>query len=63
MDWHNSITVDPAVLTGKPIVKGTRIAVEFVLDHLVQGWPETEIACQYRLNFEQVRACVAYAQA
>lgn len=35
MEWHNQIVVDPGVLVGKPIIKGTRISVELLLDRLV----------------------------
>ena len=38
MDWHDRIDVDPRVLAGKPVIKGTRIAVEFVVDLLGRGW-------------------------
>jgi uncharacterized protein (DUF433 family) len=34
MEWRNHITIDPPVLAGKPIVKGTRISVELVVDPL-----------------------------
>jgi uncharacterized protein (DUF433 family) len=37
MSWQDRISVDPRVLVGKPIVKGTRIAVELVVDLLAQG--------------------------
>jgi uncharacterized protein (DUF433 family) len=49
-------------LVGKPVVRGTRLAVEFVLGLIAQGWPEPEIMRNYHLSAEQVRACVAYAQ-
>jgi len=62
MEWRDHITVEPAVLVGKPVIKGTRLAVEFVLDLLAQGWPESEILREYRLESAQVRACLAYAQ-
>jgi uncharacterized protein (DUF433 family) len=62
MNWQEHIAADPAVLVGKPVIKGTRIAVEFVLDLIVQGWPEERIARNYRLRPEQIRACVAYAR-
>ena len=62
MNWQEHITADPAVLVGKPIVRGTRLAVEFILGLIAQGWPEQEITRNYRLTVEQVRACVAYAQ-
>ena len=62
MNWHDHITADPAVLVGKPVVRGTRLAVEFILGLIAQGWPESEIAHNYRLTSEQIRACAAYAQ-
>jgi uncharacterized protein (DUF433 family) len=62
MNWHEYITADPGVLVGKPVIRGTRLAVEFVLGLLAQGWPEQEITRNYRLTPEQVRACAAYAQ-
>ncbi len=63
MNWQQHIVVDPAVLSGKPVVKGTRLAVEFVLGLLAQGWNEAEILRNYPgLTREQILACVAYAQ-
>ena len=38
MSWQDRIIVDPAILTGKPIIKGTRLAVEFILELLAEGW-------------------------
>jgi uncharacterized protein (DUF433 family) len=32
MDWHDHIVIDPKILVGKPVVQGTRLAVEFVVD-------------------------------
>ena len=48
---------------GKPVVRGTRLAVEFVLGLIAQGWPEQEIIRNYKLTGGQIRACAAYAQA
>ena len=63
MNWQQHIVVDPVVLSGKPVVKGTRLAVEFVLGLLAQGWNEAEILRNYPgLTREQIPACVAYAQ-
>jgi uncharacterized protein (DUF433 family) len=62
MNWQEYITTDGAVLVGKPVIKGTRLAVEFILGLIAQGWPEEEIIRNYRVTREQVRACVAYAQ-
>ena len=47
MRWNDRIDVHPEVLTGKPVVKGTRLAVEFVVDLLAQGWPESEVLRNY----------------
>ena len=63
MNWQDYITVDPAVLAGKPIIKGTRLSVEFMLGLIAQGWPEEEILRNYHIDREQLRACAAYAQA
>ena len=63
-DWSDRIAIDPEVLCGKPVVKGTRIAVEFVVDLLAQGWSEEEILRNYPgLTGKHVRACLAYASA
>ncbi len=37
MDWRNRIALNPDVLVGKPVIKGTRLAVEFIIDLLAQG--------------------------
>lgn len=62
MTWQEHIAADSTVLVGKPVIRGTRIAVEFVLGLLAQGWPEQEITRNYRISVDQVRACAAYAQ-
>jgi len=62
MSWQDRIVVDPAILAGKPIIKGTRLAVELIIDHLAQGWPESEILRNYPgLTQEDVQACLSYA--
>ena len=43
MNWHDRIVIDPEVLTGKPVIKGTRIAVEFIIDLLGRGWTAENI--------------------
>ncbi|MBM3926515.1 MAG: DUF433 domain-containing protein [SAR202 cluster bacterium] len=64
MDWKERIVVDPKILAGKPVVKGTRLAVEFVVDLLAQGWTEGEILQNYPgLTREDIRACLGYASA
>lgn len=60
MDRHERITVDPGVLAGKPVIEGTRIAVEFVLDLLGQGWTIEQILYEYdHLTAEDIEACLA----
>lgn len=61
MNWQDRIIVDPAILVGKPVIKGTRLAVEFIIDLMAHGWSEAEILSEYRLNHEDVLACLAYA--
>jgi len=47
---------------GKPIVKGTRIAVEFVVDRLARGWSTEDILREYdHLSKENIQACLGYA--
>jgi uncharacterized protein (DUF433 family) len=63
MAWEDRITVDPAVLLGKPVIKGTRLAVEFVVGLLAQGWTEKEVLRNYPgIAREDILACLAYAQ-
>lgn len=62
--WTDRIVIDEAVLTGKPIIKGTRLAVEFIIDLLAHGWNEAEILENYPgIVVEDIRACLAYASA
>lgn len=62
MNWRERITVDPAILVGKPIIKGTRISVEFVIDLLSRGWTQDRILREYdHLTAEDIQACLAYA--
>jgi uncharacterized protein (DUF433 family) len=62
MDWEERIVVDPNILTGKPVVKGTRLAVEFIVDLLAQGWSESDILRNYPgLAHQDILACLSYA--
>ena len=62
MNWQERITVDPNVLVGKPIIKGTRISVEFVIDLLGRGWTTEQILHEYdHLTAADIQACLAYA--
>ena len=62
MDWKERIVIDPEILVGKPVIKGTRLAVEFVVDLLAQGWQESEIIRNYPgLTRDDIAACLKYA--
>jgi uncharacterized protein (DUF433 family) len=62
MDWQDRIGMDRNVLVGKPVIKGTRIAVEFIVDLLGRGWTTEQILCEYdHLSPEDIQACLAYA--
>ena len=64
MGWQERIIVNPEILVGKPVVKGTRLAVEFIIDLLAQGWSETDILDNYPgLTHEDILACLGYASA
>ena len=64
MAWQDRITIDPAVLVGKPVIKGTRLAVEFIVDLLAHGWTEEDLLRNYPgITTEDIRACLAYASA
>jgi uncharacterized protein (DUF433 family) len=62
MDWQERIVVDPNILVGKPTIKGTRLAVEFIIDLLAEGWSESDILSNYPgLTTQDIQACLAYA--
>lgn len=62
MTWQDRITVDPKVLVGKPVVKGTRLAVEFIIELLANGWSEAQVLDNYPgLTHDDVSACLRYA--
>jgi uncharacterized protein (DUF433 family) len=62
MDWHERITLDPEIVCGKPLVKGTRLSVEFVVALLAKGWSVGDIVANYPgLGREDVLACLEYA--
>ncbi|MCC7157117.1 MAG: DUF433 domain-containing protein [Bryobacterales bacterium] len=56
------IIVDPKILAGKPVIRGTRLAVEFILELLAAGQTESDILANYPgLTREDILACLAYA--
>ena len=63
VDWRNRIIADPDVLVGKPVVKGTRISVEIVLELLAAGYTPEQVRQQYdHLTREDIQACLSYAR-
>jgi uncharacterized protein (DUF433 family) len=62
MDWQDRIEVNPAILVGKPVIKGTRIAIEFIVELLARDWPETRILENYpQLRHEDILAALNYS--
>lgn len=62
MSWQDLITSDPQVLGGKPVVRGTRLAVDFLLGLLAAGWTTDRILENYpTLTPDALRAVFAFA--
>ena len=61
--FKDRIIIDPEIMVGKPVVKGTRIPVELVLKRLAQDLNvETLLKAYPRLTIEDISACIEYAQ-
>jgi uncharacterized protein (DUF433 family) len=62
MNWRDHIVSDPEVLVGKPVIRGTRISVELILDRLADGWTADDLFKAYpRLTPEALQAVFAFA--
>jgi len=62
MPLSERIVVDPKILAGKPVIRGTRLAVEFILELLAAGQSENDILINYPgLTREDILACLSYA--
>lgn len=62
-DWLSYIHSDPEVLLGKPVVKDTRLSVDFILGLFSQGWSEQAVLENYpRLTKESLQAVFAYSK-
>lgn len=62
MEWSVYIHSDPEILVGKPVVKGTRLAVDFLLGLFAAGWSEQQVLESYpRLTPEALQAVFAFA--
>ena len=57
MNLSDRIVIDPAILAGKPIIRGTRLSVEFVVGLLGDGWSEADVLRNYpNITHEDVAA-------
>lgn len=57
MEWWQYIHSDPKTLNGKPVIKGTRLSVEFLVELMANGWSQQEILDNYpQLTAEHLRA-------
>lgn len=61
MSWEDRIELNPEILVGKPVIKGTRISVELVMEALANGWSEEDILESYDVTREDILACLQYA--
>ncbi len=62
MNWRDHIHSDPAILGGKPVISGSRISVELILERLSDGWSEDDLLRSFpHVTREQVRAAIAFA--
>jgi uncharacterized protein (DUF433 family) len=60
-DWEDRIIVDSKILVGKPVIKGTRLSVEFILGLLANGWSVEQVLDEYpQLKREDVIASLKY---
>ena len=63
MNEESRITLDPEILVGKPVIRGTRLAVEFIIGLLSDGWSEAEILRNYPgITSADIKACLVYAR-
>ena len=61
LDWREYIHLDEKILAGKPVIKGTRISVELILELLSDGWTQEMILESYpNLKSDDIKAVFAY---
>jgi uncharacterized protein (DUF433 family) len=62
MNWRDHISTDPAILVGKPCIKGSRISVELIVGWLANGWSFEMIMESYpKITREDILAALAFA--
>ena len=63
MTEHPRISLAPDMLVGKPVIRGTRLSVEFVIGLMADGWSEADILGNYQgITHDDIIACLAYAR-
>lgn len=61
MEWKNRIISDPEIMLGKPVIKGTRITVQFIMEQLANGWSESDLLNSYPgLVHEDIQASFSF---
>ncbi len=64
MNWKTRITLDPSIMFGKPVIKGTRVPVDLIVDKLAGGRTIEQLLKSYpHLVAEDIYACLAFAAA
>lgn len=61
LNWQDYITSDPTILFGKPVIKGTRIPVQLILEKLSQGGTIADLLLAYpRISEKAIHACLIF---
>ncbi|MCA9093781.1 MAG: DUF433 domain-containing protein [Planctomycetaceae bacterium] len=62
MNWQDRIIIDPTILVGKPVIKGTRLSVQFLVGLLAEGWSNEDLLRNYpQLDLADIQAALHYA--
>lgn len=62
MTLLNRIHINPKVMTGKPVIKGTRLTVEYILKLMASGYLADDIKKEYEgITDDDIKACILYA--
>ena len=62
MNWDERIEINPRVLVDKPVIRGTRLEVKFIVELLANGWSEQQIIENYTgISHDDISACRHYA--
>jgi uncharacterized protein (DUF433 family) len=64
VNWRERIEINPDVMTGKPVIKGTRLTVDHVIELLAEGWTAAQITEEYPgITPKDISGCLSYASA